>query len=31
MGWSDAAMAERCQKMNDPVLRLIADKVDSAL
>lgn len=31
MGWSDAAMAKRYQKMNDPVLRLIAEKVEGAL
>ena len=31
MGWSDAAMAKRYQKMNDPVLRLIADKVEAAI
>lgn len=31
MGWTDGAMAKRYQKMNDPVLRLIAEKVDGAL
>lgn len=31
MGWSDASQAKRYQKMNDPVLRLIADKVGEIL
>ena len=31
MGWSNASQAKRYQKMNDPVLRVIADKVEGAL
>lgn len=31
MGWSSASQAKRYQKMNDPILRAIADKVESAL
>ena len=31
MGWSSASQAKRYQKMNDPVLRAIADKVEGAL
>jgi integrase len=31
MGWSSASQAKRYQKMNDPVLRAIADKVEAAL
>ena len=31
MGWSNASQAKRYQKMNDPVLRIVADKVEGAL
>ncbi len=31
MGWSSAAQAKRYQKMHDPVLRVVADKVEGAL
>jgi len=31
MGWSNASQAKRYQKMKDPVLRLVADKIEGAL
>jgi integrase len=31
MGWSNASQAKRYQKTNDPVLRVVADKVEQAL